>query len=99
MKNSLFTKFENVFNDLRSYLASQIAYKPMTMIEEPKQIKKNNTQQTISKRKRSTKSENLIKPKNKSMSDSQGIPKFSGSGYNGQGNPDHGKIRSNKKRR
>lgn len=99
MKNNLLEKMGNVISDLRNFITSQISARPVTMFEEPKQVKKNSPRQTIAKTKRAPKSENTIKPKNKSMSDSQGVPKFSGSGYNGQGNPDHGKIRSNKKRR
>ena len=51
------------------------------------------------KRKNKNKSSALIKPKETSLEESQGVPKFSGSSYNGQGNVDHGKITSNKKRR
>lgn len=51
------------------------------------------------KRKNKKKSQALIKPKETSLAESQGVPKFSGSSYNGQGNVDHGKIISNKKRR
>ncbi|MDO9181834.1 MAG: hypothetical protein Q7U04_05470 [Bacteriovorax sp.] len=51
------------------------------------------------KNKDKTKSENLIAPKETSLEKSQGVPKYSGSSYNGQGNVDHGKIVSNKKRR
>ena len=37
--------------------------------------------------------------KEQSKHDSQGRSHFAGSGYNAAGNVDHGKIRSNKKRR
>jgi hypothetical protein len=39
------------------------------------------------------------KAKEQSKHDSQGHGHFAGSGYNAAGNVDHGKIRSNKKRR
>ncbi len=39
------------------------------------------------------------KRKIQSLANSQGIPKFSGSGYNGPGNVNSGKKRYNKKRR
>ncbi len=94
MKNILLTTFGNVFNDLRALIWPKLQ---PTKIETPKRAPKNAPIQTIP-RKRNGKS-SIIKSKNKSMTDSQGVPKFSGSGYNGQGAPDHGKIRSNRKRR
>ena len=51
------------------------------------------------KRKNKKKSEAAIKAKEVSLEDTKGVPKYSGSSYNGQGNVDHGKITSNKKRR
>ena len=51
------------------------------------------------KRKNKKKSDASIKAKETSLAETQGVPKFSGSSYNGQGNVDHGKITSNKKRR
>ncbi|MDD4975949.1 MAG: hypothetical protein PHY93_16450 [Bacteriovorax sp.] len=51
------------------------------------------------KNKKKSEAETLIKPKETSLAESQGVPKFSGSSYNGQGNVDHGKITSNRKRR
>jgi hypothetical protein len=39
------------------------------------------------------------RPKEQSKHDSQGRSHYAGSGYNAAGNVDHGKIRSNKKRR
>jgi hypothetical protein len=101
MKNSLLTKFENVFSDLRALLTSEkqpSPKKPEPKIDEPKRPRKNAPQQASVKKKMG-KSEEFVRSKNKSLKDSQGTPKFSGSGYNGQGAPDHGKIRSNRKRR
>lgn len=51
------------------------------------------------KRKKKKKSDETIKSKETSLAESQGVPKYSGSSYNGQGNVDHGKIISNKQRR
>lgn len=51
------------------------------------------------KRKSKKKIETLIKAKEDSLEETKGVPKYSGSSYNGQGNVDHGKITSNKKRR
>ena len=51
------------------------------------------------KRKNKKKADALIKSKEASLAESQGVPQYSGSAYNAQGNPDHGKITSNKKRR
>lgn len=92
--NNLLTRFGNVFNDLRSFLWFKIQ---PTKIETPKRAPKNAPIQTIP-RKRNGKS-SIVKSKNKSMTDSQGVSNFSGSAYNGKGSPDHGKIRSNRKRR
>lgn len=49
--------------------------------------------------KKRKKSEVTIAPREESLKDHQGVTKFQGSGYNGKGNVDHGKIVSNKKRR
>jgi hypothetical protein len=51
------------------------------------------------KHKSKKKSDALIKSKETSLAESQGVPKYSGSSYNGQGKVDHGKIISNKPRR
>jgi hypothetical protein len=53
----------------------------------------------MKRKKNKKKADELIKSKESSLAESQGIPKYSGSSYNGQGNVDHGKITSNKKRR
>lgn len=49
--------------------------------------------------KKAKKTVNENPAKEESLKDHQGVPKFQGSGYNGKGNVDHGKIVSNKKRR
>lgn len=38
-------------------------------------------------------------PKEISLEDHKGVTKFKGSGYNGKGNVDTSKVRSNKKRK
>jgi len=51
------------------------------------------------KRKNKKKVDAVLKAKEDSLEETKGVPKYSGSSYNGQGNVDHGKITSNKKRR
>lgn len=51
------------------------------------------------KRKNKKKSASLIQNKETSLAETQGVPQFSGSSYNSQGNVDNGKKISNKKRR
>jgi len=101
MKTFLLTKFENAINDLKSFITSY--QKPPTQdqptkIQDPKLPRKNTPQRTSSKEK-SKSSERTINSRVKKMDKSQGDNVFSGSGYNGKGSPDHGKIRSNRKRR
>ncbi len=101
MKTFLLTKFENAFNDLKLFIASY--QKPPTQnqpakIQDPKLPRKNTPQRTSAKEKNKS-SERMINTRVKKMEKSQEDNVFSGSGYNGKGNPDHGKIRSNKKRR
>lgn len=40
-----------------------------------------------------------IQSKEESLKDHQGVTNYKGSGYNGKGNVDFGKVTSNKKRR
>jgi len=40
-----------------------------------------------------------LSPKDISLEDHKGVPNFKGSGYNGKGNVDNSKVRSNKGRR
>ncbi|MGZ3787645.1 MAG: hypothetical protein ACXVLQ_03940 [Bacteriovorax sp.] len=96
MKNSILAKFGNVFNDLRNFLTFSerpAQQQPVPKIQEPKPSKKNAPQRMANDRKK------RANTKDKSMVDSQGITKFSGSGYNGKGNVSNSKIRSNRKRR
>ena len=51
------------------------------------------------KTKKKYKTSRRSSPKETSLEDTKGTPKYSGSSYNGLGNVDHGKITSNKKRR
>lgn len=49
--------------------------------------------------KKKSESEKNLSPKEESLKDHAGVPSFKGSGYNGKGNIDKSKVRSNKKRR
>lgn len=49
--------------------------------------------------KKLTGSEKDILPKEISLKEHQGVTTFKGSGYNGKGNVDKSKVRSNKKRK
>lgn len=97
MKSYLLNKFENVFNDLRAFIVAQVPdKKPVpnqpAKIQEPKRPRQNSPQRAIAKKK-------TVTSKNKSMSDSQGVTSFKGSGYKGKGSVDSSKHTSNRKRR
>lgn len=98
MKSYLLNKFENVMNDIKSFLAAQMPPEktpskgPPAKIQEPMRPRKNAPQRTMAKKK-------SITNKDKSMVNSQGIDSFKGSGYKGKGNVDSSKHTSNRKRR
>lgn len=98
MKTYLLNKFENVFNDLRAFLAAQVPErKPSTnqqppKIQEPNRPRQNSPQKAVAKKKSTTR-------KDRSMLDHTGVESFKGSGYKGKGNVDSSKQTSNRKRR
>jgi hypothetical protein len=101
MKKKILAKFGDVFNELRSFLLSRkdsaLDRRPKTSVI--KSLKKNPPKQLNAQKKAQGKPRGAVKSKTSSLKDGQGVPNFSGSSYNGLGSPDHGKIRSNKKRR
>lgn len=97
MKTYLLNKFENVFNDLRAFIAAQVPERKPSAnqqpkIQEPIRPRRNSPQKTLTKKKTTAR-------KNRSMIDSQGIQTFKGSGYKGKGNVDSSKQTMNRKRR
>src|SRR5437867_4000954 len=97
MKTYLLNKFETVFNDLRAFIVAQVPEKKPVQneppkIQEPKRPRQNTPQRAITKKK-------TVSSRNKSMSDSQGITSFKGSGYKGKGSVDSSKHTANRKRR
>lgn len=99
MKTYLLNKFENVFNDLRAFLAAQVPEKKPsssqpTKIQEPNRPRQNSPQKTAVKKKTTTTAR-----KERSMLDHTGVSSFKGSAYKGKGNVDSSKQTSNRKRR
>lgn len=97
MKTYLLSKFENVFNDLRAFIAAQVPEKKPNVsqqpkIQEPNRPRQNSPQKTLTKKKTTAR-------KSRSMLDSQGVQTFKGSGYKGKGNVDSSKQTMNRKRR
>ena len=77
--------------------AVSIITKPLK--EEVKLLRKINVEVQSPIKINNGKSLEHARAKEQSKHDSQGRSHFAGSGYNAAGNVDHGKIRSNKKRR
>jgi hypothetical protein len=62
---------------------------------QPKDSAREKLQENFLLKDQPTKQDDYINKKNQSMSDSQGVSDFSGSGYNGPGNVDREKTNSN----
>jgi hypothetical protein len=92
MKNKLIDTIGKLLSNAVSLIT-----KPLK--EEVKLLRKINVQVQSPIKIADGKSLSRARSKEQSKHDSQGQGHFSGSGYNAAGNIDHGKIRSNKKRR
>lgn len=89
MKTNIFIKFENIFNGLKSLIFPM--RKGRLLAPASSQSPTANVASRNFKKMATT--------KDRSMSDSQGNSKFSGSSYNSPGNVSSGKKRYNKSRR
>lgn len=86
MKFKILNKMKSFFNNFK---------------EHSNTAARENLQKNFLKKENSLKNESndFMKKKNQSMSDSQGVSDFSGSGYNGPGNVDREKVNSNMSQR
>jgi len=94
MKNNLLIRIGIFFDDFVSRISpnkNKINNRTRKKVSLAKGIS------VLSKRKINSKKD--VKKREQSQVDSQGVSRFSGSSYNGQGNVDNAKIRYNRKRR
>jgi hypothetical protein len=92
MKNKLIDTLEKLLSNALSIISAPIK-------KEAKLLRKIEVQVQSPIKIVDGKSLSRAKAREQSKHDTQGRSHFSGSGYNAVGNVDHGKIRSNKKRR